>query len=106
MRVITFDVEHGSSHLIRTPNDQVVMIDAGNTDDFSPARYISDYWRIVEVRWLTVTHHDADHLSDIDNVSRHLNVRTLEQPTLSYEQLYALYNGVFSPSLEKFLQYR
>ena len=106
MEVITFDVEHGSSHLIRTPNDQVVMIDAGNTESFSPAQYIRNFWQIDTVRWFTVTHHDADHLVDIENVSWYLEVATLEQPSLSYEQLQVLYPNGFSPALQKFLQYR
>ena len=106
MRVITFDVEHGSSQLIRTPNDQVIMIDAGNTETFSPARFISDTWQIVDVRWFTVTHHDADHLADIEIVDKYLNIGTLSQPRLSREQLQVLYTQGFSPALEKFLEFR
>src|ERR687896_752437 len=106
MKVITFDVEHGSNHLIRTPNDEVVMIDAGNTPTFSPAEYIREVWKIANVRWLTVTHHDADHLMDIGNIVKNLYVHTLLQPHVTYEQLQLLYNNVFSPSLVEFLDFR
>jgi|SRR5918992_1717226 competence protein ComEC len=106
MKVITFDVEHGSSHLIRTPNDQVIMIDAGNTENFSPAFYIRNAWKITNVRWFTVTHHDADHLRDIGNIAKYLAVQTLHTSDVTIEQLQVLYNNVFSPSLEEFLEYK
>ena len=106
MQVITFDVEHGSNHLIRTPNDQIVMIDAGNTETFSPARYISDTWQITDIRWFALTHHDTDHLADIENVTCYLDVKTLQTPSLSVEQLRVLYNNEFSAPLQKFLEFR
>ncbi len=106
MKIITFDVEHGSSHLIRTPNDQVIMIDAGNTDTFSPALYIRNVWQITTVRWFTLTHHDADHLSDIGNIAKYLEVQTLETPKVDVAQLNVLYNNVLSPALEEFLEFK
>src|SRR5260370_7584244 len=106
MRVIIFDVEHGSNHLIRTPNDQVIMIDAGNTDTFSPALYIRNVWKITTVRWFTLTHHDADHLSDIGNIIKYLKVKILETPKVDVAQLNVLYNNVLSPALEPFLKFK
>lgn len=106
MRVITFDVEHGSNHLIRTPSDQIIMIDAGNTDTFSPAAFIRYNWGITNLRWLTITHHDADHLADISNVERYLHVHTLHTPDVNVAQLQQLYSAGFSPALEEFLQFR
>src|SRR5438874_1886149 len=106
MRIIIFDVEHGSSHIIRTPNDQIIMIDAGSTENFSPALYLRDVWKIVSVRWFTVTHHDADHLTDISNVAEFLSVRTLHAPKLEDIHLRQLYTGDFSTPLEVFMEYK
>ena len=62
-KVITFDVEHGSSHVLITPNDRVIMIDAGSREDFSPALHLKITWGYTQLRWLTVTHHVSDHLT-------------------------------------------
>jgi beta-lactamase superfamily II metal-dependent hydrolase len=106
MKVITFDVEHGSSHLIRTPSDQVIMIDAGSTENFSPALHILNIWKTKQVRWFTVTHHDADHLTDISNIAEYLQVMTLDSPVLDETQLSELYTEEFSTPLEVFLEYK
>ncbi len=105
MKVITFDVEHGSSHVLRTPSDNIVMIDAGSKEDFSPALYLKNVWNINSV-WFTLTHHDADHLTDINNIAEYLNVYALHQPKLEIENLHELYTGEFSTPLEVFLEYR
>jgi beta-lactamase superfamily II metal-dependent hydrolase len=106
MKVITFDVEHGSSHIIRTLNDQVFMIDAGSTENFSPALHILNNWGTKYVRWFTLTHHDADHLTDIDKIAENLQVMTLDQPLLDEAQLSQLYTEEFSTPLEVFLEFR
>jgi beta-lactamase superfamily II metal-dependent hydrolase len=105
MRVINFDVEHGSSHIIRTPNDQIVIIDAGSTESFSPAIYLKDTWGITNIRWFTLTHHDADHLTDINNIAEYLHVQTLHSPEIEIDELNHLYDE-FSTPLEVFLEYK
>ncbi len=105
MKSITFDVEHGSSHIIRTPNDQVIMIDAGSREDFSPALYLRNVWNISSV-WFTLTHHDSDHLTDINNIAEFLNVYALHTPDLEVEHLRELYPGEFSTPLEVFLEFK
>jgi beta-lactamase superfamily II metal-dependent hydrolase len=106
MRIITLDVDHGSSHIIRTPSDQIIMIDAGSTEDFSPALHIRNAWDTSLIRWFTVTHHDADHLTDINNIAEYLDVRILHHPNLNEEQLRHLYTEEFSTPLEVFLEYK
>jgi competence protein ComEC len=106
MRVVIFDVEHGSSHIIRTPSDQYIMIDAGSTEDFSPALHLLNLWETKNVRWFTLTHHDADHLTDINNVAEYLQVTTIECPALDESQLSQLYPDEFSTPLEVFLEYK
>ena len=105
-KAITFDVEHGSSHVIITPNNQVVMIDAGSRADFSPAHHLRYVWGHTQLRWLTVTHHDSDHLTDINNIAEHFLPLTLEQPTIDPLQLALLYPAGFSTPLEVFLEFR
>lgn len=105
MKSITFDVEHGSSHIIRTPNERIIMIDAGSKDDFSPALYLKNVWNINSV-WFTLTHHDSDHLTDINNIAEFLHVYALHTPDLEVEHLHELYTGDFSTPLEVFLEFK
>src|SRR5690348_5736032 len=105
MNFVTFDVEHGSSHIIRTPSDQVIMIDAGSTEDFSPALHLVNNWGVSTIRWFTLTHHDSDHLTDISNIAQYLTVQTLDAPIVDVSQLSTLYEE-FSTPLEVFLEYK
>lgn len=105
-KVITFDVEHGNSHVLITPNNHVIMIDAGSKEDFSPALHLKNTWGYTQLRWLTVTHHDSDHLTDIANIAEHFRPLTLEQPTVELHQLTELYSEGFSTPLEVFLEFK
>lgn len=105
MRVINFDVEHGSSHIIRTPNDQIVLIDAGSTETFSPAEYLKNAWNITNIKWFTLTHFDSDHLTDISNIAENLTVYALHTPDVNISDLNFLYDE-FSTPLEVFLEYK
>src|SRR3989338_196414 len=105
-KIITFDVEHGSSHVLITPNNHVIMIDAGSREDFSPALHLKNTWGYTQLRWLTVTHHDSDHLTDIANIAEHFRPLTLEQPTVELHQLTELYSEGFSTPLEVFLEFK
>lgn len=105
-KVITFDVEHGNCHALITPNNHLILIDAGNRGDFSPARHLNEVWGHTSLRWLTVTHFDSDHLSDIDNVAKFVRPRTLEQPAVTSGQLLHLYPDGFSQTQETFFEFR
>lgn len=58
------------------------------------------------MRWLTVTHHDSDHLTDIANIAEHFRPMTLEQPIIELHHLTELYSNGFSTPLEVFLEFR
>lgn len=104
-QIITFDVEHGNCHVLRTPSDQVIMIDAGSKADFSPSYHLYENWGVKNLRWLTVTHHDSDHLTDINYIDEYVTPITLERPTLTSDQLLQLYDEEFSGPLEAFLEF-
>lgn len=105
-KTITYDVEHGNSHALITPNNELVLIDAGNKDDFSPSLHLKENWGIPRPRWLTITHPDTDHLSDINNIANSFMPMVLEHPNLTIEQLEFLYNGELSQKLQEYLLFR
>lgn len=83
----TFDVEHGSCHVIQTPNDHCLMIDAGSKAKFSPAKHLSVNWKVESLRWFTLSHHDTDHLTDIENLEKFIKPTTLERPEITKDEL-------------------
>lgn len=104
-KIITFDVEHGSSHILVTPNGEYIMIDAGSTSTFSPSKHINVVWGVPQLRWLHITHYDSDHLTDIEEVQA-LYPRTLHYPDVPMEEVIALYGDNFSSDFESFLKFK
>ena len=67
-RELTFtlwDVGHGVSIWIRTPNGFDHWIDLGRTQDFSPSEYVGRSYGVSDIDYLVVSHPDADHLEDL-----------------------------------------
>jgi len=71
-----FDVGRGLCVAIRTPNNHLVVIDCGCSEDFSPILALAQYskfWTGREGFALTeliITHPHTDHIADIATVSR------------------------------------
>lgn len=103
-KIITFDVEHGNCHVLVTPNNHYFMIDAGSTDNFSPIIHLKNNWGVSQLRWLIITHHDSDHLTDISNIDEYLPPMTLSSPDITVEKLSELYDDEFSTPCEVFLE--
>lgn len=89
LRVIIFDVDHGFSAFVRTPNGYGLMIDCGAADDFSPVEYLlrneipsCRQFRGYQLTKLIVTHPHEDHIRDIGKIIEQL------QPALLSNQMY------------------
>jgi len=69
-RIIVWDVGHGSSVSILTPNGKTAMIDLGaNTDTgFSPIRFTKTIWSPNSLDYLILSHPHVDHIRDIVNL--------------------------------------
>ena len=67
-RELTFtlwDVGHGVSIWIKTPNGANHWVDLGRTPDFSPSEHVGRSYGVSEIDYLVVSHPDADHLEDL-----------------------------------------
>lgn len=67
-RQLTFtlwDVGHGVSIWIQTPNGSNHWIDLGRTPDFSPSEHVGRSYGVSNIDYLVVSHPDADHLEDL-----------------------------------------
>jgi beta-lactamase superfamily II metal-dependent hydrolase len=64
IRVITFNVEHGSCHAIFSTDNRVILIDLGWSPSFSPLAWLKSQG-IKTIDLLVVTHPHADHIQNI-----------------------------------------
>ena len=60
-----WDVGHGVSIWINTPNGANHWIDLGRTPEFSPSEHVGDAYRVSEIDYLIISHPDKDHLEDL-----------------------------------------
>jgi beta-lactamase superfamily II metal-dependent hydrolase len=71
LKIIIWDVQHGSSSYIRTPNNQHIVIDLGtgsrSDSTFSPLSYLKSHWQVTQLDCVVITHPHRDHLDDIFN---------------------------------------
>ena len=93
---------------IRTPNGQNHIIDAGKSDDFSPAEHIRNrYWYDGDVlNYLIVSHQDADHVGDLENLRAYLgSPKTyLRNKSVPDNEKYGLLQRTYQQILKKFDQ--
>ena len=64
LRLMMWNVQHGSAAYIQTPNGNHIVIDLGAGDDFSPLKHL---WEcgIRKLDHVTITHPHMDHIEDI-----------------------------------------
>lgn len=91
--IVIWDVQHGSSTYIKTPNHTDYLIDLGigsfgdKNNEFSPIRHIKQNYNVGQLDLIIITHPDADHLYDILNLSFDY-VKTLLRPhSISEEEI-------------------
>ncbi|MBP7620183.1 MAG: MBL fold metallo-hydrolase [Gemmatimonadales bacterium] len=68
LQIVMWDVAHGSAIYVRTPNGRSMLLDAGSSEDFSPALHLWQNWNVRATDALIISHGDADHVRDIANV--------------------------------------
>ena len=60
-----WDVGHGVSIWINTPNDANHWIDLGRTTEFSPSEHVGHAYHVSRIDYLVISHPDKDHLEDL-----------------------------------------
>ena len=60
-----WDVGHGVSIWINTPNGANHWIDLGRTPEFSPSEHVAHAYGISDIDHLIISHPDKDHLEDM-----------------------------------------
>ena len=88
MKVIFYDVEHGSCCHIITPNNMHILVDVGSKTDSSIVKYISRKYfgnQGGKIDELIITHPHEDHIYDLPNLKSVLPPRVLNRPAGAFD---------------------
>lgn len=86
-----WNVEHGSSALIKTPNDKYIMLDAGSSSSFSPAEHLYSKG-IRDIETLVISHPHEDHLRDLPKANDLFSIHGLLRNKFTPKELIDGYN--------------
>lgn len=88
MKIVFYDVEHGSCTHIITPNNKHILVDVGSKSDKSIVDYICDkyyYGRNGAIDALIITHPHEDHIYDIPKLYQRLKPKILYRPRAAFD---------------------
>jgi competence protein ComEC len=83
LKIIIWDVQHGSSSYIKTPSGKHIVIDLGTGSNkqtqFSPLLYLKRNYNVSKLDKVVITHPHTDHIDDIFNFDE-LSPEILHRP--------------------------
>ena len=88
LKIVFYDVEHGSCTHIITPNNKHILIDVGSKTDKSIVDYICAkyfYGRNGRIDELIITHPHEDHIYDLPNLYNRLRPKILHRATAAFD---------------------
>ena len=110
VEVVFWDVQHGNASYIKSPNDRNIVIDLGtgsyanNDQIFSPLLHLKNYYDIVQLDYVIVTHPHLDHIDDILNFD-HLSPKVFKRSShLSKEDILVNVREEDRPKFDKYLE--
>jgi len=86
VKMIFWDVQHGHSTYIKTPNGRHIVIDLGTGKysdknlTFSPLQYLRDNCGVQQLDYVIITHPHLDHIDDILNFDS-VKPKVLQRPS-------------------------
>ena len=88
MKIIFYDVEHGSCCHIITPNNKHILVDVGSKTNSSIIHHIYRkyfYGNGGKIDELIITHPHEDHIYDLPNLCKDLSPRVLHRPKGAFD---------------------
>jgi beta-lactamase superfamily II metal-dependent hydrolase len=108
VQIVFWDVQHGHSTYIKTPNGRHIVIDLGIGDydtynkNFSPLIHLKNNYGVQQLDLVVITHPHLDHIDDILNFDA-LNPKSLLRPKQLTNS--EIMSGVISRDRQKFDKY-
>lgn len=108
VEMVFWDVQHGHSTYIKTPNNRHIVIDLGIGDysgrdtAFSPLKHLKYNYGVQQLDYVIITHPHLDHIDDILNFDL-LSPKVLNRPKLLTNQ--EVMEGVRNQDKAKFEKY-
>lgn len=110
LELVIWDVQHGSSAYLKTPNGKHIAIDLGTgnlSDDenaFSPLLHLKNKYNVEQLDEVIITHPHTDHIDDIMNFDI-LSAKTLTRPNhLSKEDIIKANPSSDKKRIEKYIE--
>lgn len=107
VKMVFWDVQHGSATYIKSPNNRHIVIDLGTgsysgSKEFSPLHHLKNKYGVQKLDYVAVTHPHKDHIDDILNFHL-LDANVFGRPRNISES--ELLEGVNQTDLPKFKKY-
>ncbi len=108
VELVFWDVQHGHSTYIKTPNNRHIVIDLGIGDysgkdqNFSPLKHLKYNYNVQRLDYVIITHPHLDHIDDILNFDL-LSPKVLNRPRHITNK--EVMEGVRDTDKAKFLKY-
>ena len=79
LEIVAWDVQHGVSLFVRTPNNRTIILDAGASDTFSPVDWLTRRYQLQQLDGLIVSHAHADHVREVGRIHAELKPRVVRR---------------------------
>lgn len=109
LQIIIWDVQHGSSAYVKTPNGKNIVIDLGtgkysNNEEFSPLMHLKENYDVEQLDEVIITHPHTDHIDDIMNFDE-LSPKVLARPhELTEEDIRNANKDSDSDKIDKYIE--
>jgi len=79
LKVTIWNVEHGTSIYVVTPNGKKVFLDCGSSSEFSPALEVNSSYEKKKLDYLVISHPHQDHITDLQNLDEKFRIKVLSK---------------------------
>ncbi len=102
LKAFFLDVGTADCSVIKLPNGEILMIDAGENDDVEHIESFLNKENIKKIDYLVATHPHADHIGGMDEVISDYNVEKIYMPKVNYSS--KMYKNLLNLIDEKSLE--
>ena len=76
------DVGQGDSMLIQSPDNEFILIDTGENDQYNKLSGYLEHFNVTDFKYVIFTHPHSDHIGSAYNIVRDYGIKTLIMPSV------------------------